>query len=237
MSFERIKTIKGKKYGYTVESFREAGKTKQRILKYHGRVDKEPVSNNCLRIPYGIYYFAQDGCGACSSEDDIQKEFDKYRRHSEKAIPELIYINLSKDKNPLPLAISSTPTFIFIGKEKMYVGEWYTFIKAYIGKEKIDSVVEAVLKEETDSRNAELQEHICAGKKYRELISLGYSKEEIRIGMGKPAKTEKELLKEKEEEERNIKIYEECDRRVKEKAACKDGVCQLPQSNANVTTT
>jgi hypothetical protein len=40
MSFERIKTIKGKKYGYKVESYREDGKIKQRILEYHGRIDK-----------------------------------------------------------------------------------------------------------------------------------------------------------------------------------------------------
>ncbi len=41
MPFERIKTIKGHQYKYLVENVRENGKTKQNILKYFGRVDKE----------------------------------------------------------------------------------------------------------------------------------------------------------------------------------------------------
>lgn len=40
MSFEIIKTIKGHRYGYKVESYRENGKIRQRILEYHGRLDK-----------------------------------------------------------------------------------------------------------------------------------------------------------------------------------------------------
>ncbi len=44
MVFERIKTVKGHQYKYEVESVRENGKIKQKIVKYLGRVDKPEVS-------------------------------------------------------------------------------------------------------------------------------------------------------------------------------------------------
>lgn len=40
MSYETIKIIKGHRYGYRVESYRIDGKIRQRILEYHGRLDK-----------------------------------------------------------------------------------------------------------------------------------------------------------------------------------------------------
>lgn len=40
MSYIRTKTVKGHEYRYLVESYREGGKVKQRILKYLGRDEK-----------------------------------------------------------------------------------------------------------------------------------------------------------------------------------------------------
>lgn len=50
MSFEKIKTIDGKKYSYTVERYREDGRTKYRILEYHG-VDKDQIKDS-FSIPF-----------------------------------------------------------------------------------------------------------------------------------------------------------------------------------------
>jgi len=51
MSYETIKIIKGHPYGYTVESYRIDGKIRQRILKYHGRLDKKRKSPDHLEVP------------------------------------------------------------------------------------------------------------------------------------------------------------------------------------------
>ncbi len=40
MAYEVIKTVKGHQYRYEVESYRENGKVKQRILKNLGRADR-----------------------------------------------------------------------------------------------------------------------------------------------------------------------------------------------------
>jgi len=53
MVFLRTKKIKGKNYYYIVESFREAGKIKQKVLMYVGTVEmmlkKLKVANEILK--------------------------------------------------------------------------------------------------------------------------------------------------------------------------------------------
>src|SRR5450759_32853 len=111
MSFETIKTIKGHKYGYTVESYREDGKTKQRILKYHGRVDKEPTPTSGIDIPDGFYYFSAEGCDGCMPEENLRGVLEPYILRGLKIT--IQYINMSKTGgNPTPIEITGTPTLI-----------------------------------------------------------------------------------------------------------------------------
>jgi hypothetical protein len=111
MAFERIKTVNGHQYKYLVENVRENGKTKQKIVKYFGRIDKPPQNTAGLTIPYGVYYFTQTNCQHCRSEDRA-REFSNQLNANIKEEIDFFYINLSKMKNPIPVPIEYTPCWV-----------------------------------------------------------------------------------------------------------------------------
>lgn len=172
MSFEIIKTIKGHKYGYTVESYREEGKNKQRILKYHGRMDKEPIGTNALTIPYGFYYFSQEECSACDSQKQVEDELGEIKRYSGEEIPQIIYVNLSKEKMPVKMYIEGTPTICGVGKTGLFfktggsVRDWAYW---HFGKKKAAKIFDAIKEEDKQKMTNILKENIRAGMKLRAL--------------------------------------------------------------------
>src|SRR5450759_277994 len=186
MSFEVIKTIKGHKYGYTVESYREDGKTKQRIIKYHGRIDKEPVISNALTIPYGFYYFTQDGCSSCDTKNAVEEELENIKRHSggEIEIPNITYVNLSKGEPPINLPIFTTPTIYEITNKGIFVcgknaiKEWVSW---RVGGKRTEEIFNSMFEEGRQKRMLEIKEHIRNGKKYKELLKMGYDMEYVDI--------------------------------------------------------
>jgi hypothetical protein len=67
--------------------------------------DKEPETANCI-IPCGLHYFSQEGCSAYESEKQVKTTFERFRRISgSNNIQDVQYINISKDKNPLPIHV------------------------------------------------------------------------------------------------------------------------------------
>ncbi len=166
-------------------------------------VGKEPKEDNCLHIPYGVYYFSQEGCSACESEKEVKRVFAQMRRISGEDIPNVQYINISKEKNPLPVFIIGTPTFIAVNSRLLYIDYGYfQWLKAIVGKEKWSAVLETAAKEDTETHMNEIKSLIAEGKKYRELCNMGYHKNDV-----------KKCIDEVKKEKLN---------------KCKDGVCPLP---------
>lgn len=64
MAFVRTKTVKGKKYRYLVENYREKGKVRQRIIEYLGSVKEEDnltVITSTKKISFEEYLNYDDG--------------------------------------------------------------------------------------------------------------------------------------------------------------------------------
>ena len=62
MAFVRTKTVKGKKYRYLVENYREEGKVRQRIIEYLGAVEDESmVTTPTKKISFEEYLNYEDG--------------------------------------------------------------------------------------------------------------------------------------------------------------------------------
>ena len=62
MAFVRTKTVKGKKYRYLVENYREEGKVRQRIIEYLGAVEDESmVTTPTKKISFEEYLSYEDG--------------------------------------------------------------------------------------------------------------------------------------------------------------------------------
>lgn len=129
MAFEVIKTIKGHKYGYKVESYRENGKTKQRILEYHGRLDKPQGESagtiaNCLSIPYGLYYFGSpDNCIFCEGKEPVEAYFNIIRGF-DSSIPVMTYIDAAKTERkdfPIPFAPIQYPSVVDVNEKYIAV--------------------------------------------------------------------------------------------------------------------
>lgn len=82
MSYETIKIIKGHKYGYKVESYRENGKIRQRIIEYHGRIDNCPAENGlctqdeCARMKANRLFWTK--CGRCIAILDAERNDKSY---------------------------------------------------------------------------------------------------------------------------------------------------------------
>lgn len=205
MSFERIKTIKGHQYKYEVESIRENGKVKQRIVKYFGRVDKNP--KNGVTIPYGFYYFSQEGCSGCYSKQGFEAFFDHIKQISGEELPQLYYIDISKDENPINLRVIGTPTVCEIGVQGLYINVGFNesdWVLWHFGDKKGREIAK-VLESEYNRQRKE---------SFKEKIRQGWNNEQLLHHFGS--------IKTKEVEKWRKEVQ-------REKAKnCKDGVCQLP---------
>lgn len=206
MAFERIKTVRGKKYKYLVENVWENGKTKQKIIKYFGRADKQPElpTTSGAIIPDGIYYFAQDSCSGCDSEEHVRKMIECFHHKAGIKIPKIFYIN-TKEANPTNITIERTPTVVVSDNGKLFVGRSlgdYGYYYHMLGRKQFEEIEEQLYEEDNGARMIKIKEHIRNGKKFRELCSMGYSPGDIRICQGEPAK--------------------------KAKGGCEDGTCPVP---------
>lgn len=211
MAFERIKIIKGHEYRYRVKSVRKNGKVRQEIVEYLGRVDKdkEQVSTGEFTIPYGLYYFAQEGCGSCMDEEELRERIELYMRRVGVTMPAIHYVNLSKMANPTGIVIVQTPTLVECDEGKLFVadsGSLPLYIQYKIGEKRFRKISRALEREDKQARTDELRNGVCAGKTFDELFLMGYGTREINACREK-------IRKEKAE-------------------GCKDGVCALPQSSA-----
>ena len=64
MAFVRTKTVKGRKYRYLVENYREKGKVRQRIIEYLGSIKEEDeymVTTSTKKISFEEYLSYDDG--------------------------------------------------------------------------------------------------------------------------------------------------------------------------------
>ncbi|MDJ0903385.1 MAG: Uma2 family endonuclease [Xenococcus sp. MO_188.B8] len=63
MAFVRTKTVKGRKYRYLVENYREKGKVRQRIIEYLGAVEDESMvtTPTTKKITFEEYLNYEDG--------------------------------------------------------------------------------------------------------------------------------------------------------------------------------
>lgn len=203
MTFKRIKTVGGHKYEYLVENVREDGKVKQKIVKYLGRVDKQTDNTQSLSIPYGLYYFAQDNCQYCNSEIEAVDFFNTVSRILEIDLPKVQYINISKEKIPVPISFSGVPTVIECNKKGVFVGPLInvfgeSWLSWRVGSDKMRYYIDKYSEEQNFTKKEEIKQHIREGKKYRELYTM-YGK--------------RELIK-------------ECQNEVKEEK-CKNGICPI----------
>jgi hypothetical protein len=227
MSFETIKTIKGHKYGYTVESYREDGKTKQRILKYHGRVDKEPTPTSGIDIPDGFYYFSAEGCDGCMPEENLRGVLEPYILRGLKIT--IQYINMSKTGgNPTPIEITGTPTLIDVCGGKLWVGVSNSALPHYLayklGGKNYEEISKAVAEERTRADIKKMLKVI-----FTEKTKGGHSvgkRQRNRIHKKYPDFPQEEISR----------LFTEVDIETPMiPARCKDDVCTT--SNTKVTTT
>lgn len=252
MAFERIKTVKGKKYKYLVENVRENGKVKQKIVKYLGRADKEPVKPNVegFTIPYGFYYLSQEYCSNCDSKENVEEDCknlrDVIKQITGEDIPQIQYVNLTNEDNPMPIHMMSfgTPAVFYCGERGVYfntgIGTWYYLTRWLFGKEASDKIHEIFMTKADRERREyfdTIRKMIRDGTTNKEFKELGFDNEIIR-DLRKEIKEEKMTSEEKEDRRKQI-IQKEKERldKLNGEDECKDGVCPLPSSNANVTTT
>ncbi len=133
-----------------------------------------------VQVPFGLYYFTEDGCPYCLWEEDVQEILDDFKKLSGVDFPELQYINISKE-NPMPFVIQGTPTIIFchevtgifisVGSE--CVLEWLQFL---LGKDRFRELRMARDK-------GIVKKYVLAGKKPKELRKMGYDSELVETCM------------------------------------------------------
>lgn len=253
MAFERIKTVKGKQYKYLVENVRENGKVKQKIVKYLGRADKEPVKPNVegYTLPYGFYYLSQEQCSNCDSKEAVEEDFTNLRgvikQFTGEDVPQVQYVNLTNEDNPMPIHMMSlgTPSLFYCGEEGVYfnsgnIGIWYYWTTWMFGKETADKIHEVFMTKDMRERKEyfdTIRKMIRDGTTNKEFKEMGFDNDIIR-DLRKEIKDEKMTSEEKENRRKQI-IQKEKERldKLNGEGECKDGVCPLPSSNANVTTT
>lgn len=189
-------------------------------------VEEEKEKNGGLFIPYGIYYFSQDGCGNCRPETEVRRIIEDWLGIAGETMPPLRYINLSHEENDTHIQVYNTPTLIesrpgglFTGSSSLIIepwGEWH------FGAEEFKKIEEKWLengrkkdKEKHNITMEEIRKLVGEGKKFRELVGMGYEKKDV-----------KTCLDEVKSERKKGKSNEPID--VKEsKESCEAGVCSV----------
>ncbi len=231
MVFERIITVSGHQYKYLVMNVREGKKIRQKTIKYLGRVDKGHEQGE-LDSPYGLYYFAQDNCDVCETKEQVEHSLMGFQRViKDEILPRLRYVNLSRDKNPLNINISATPTAIEITHTKIFKGhDFYgLYDNAWLawryGEKRAEEIKEASMaawKQEQE----DIIQHIREGKDGKWLKKKGYNELDI-LTARKHVRQEKAWERHKLKRAKQIKEYEEW-KRKEELKKCEGGACQLP---------
>lgn len=216
MVFERIITVNGHQYKYLVMNVRDGNKVRQKTIKYLGRVDKGHEQGE-LDSPYGLYYFAQDNCGACETKEQVEHSLRGFQRViKDETLPKLHYVNLSQDKNPLNIKISATPTAIEITQTKIFIGhDFYgmfdnTWLAWRYGEKRAKEIKDAS-QTNWEQEQKDLIKHIRDGKDGKWLKKKGYN--------------ELDILSARESARRE-KYWER--KRLEEQEKCEGGACQLP---------
>ena len=198
MAFERIKTVNGHKYRYLVKNVREDGKVKQKIVRYLGRIDKEP--EQFLKIYYGFYYYAQDNCSACWEKQEVEKLMKDFSRFSGVKFPDIKYINLSTTENPLPINVEATPTIIECSEKGICIcNRLWDWLFWKIGRDQAINVEDKYYEELDEKKKQEIKEDLINGMKIRALTKKH---------------SDKGLIK-------------ECMQELEDEKKCKNGICAL----------
>ncbi len=154
MSFERIKTVKGHQYKYLVENYREAGKNKQRILKYYGRVDKpefQILNNQKEMLKYLVLKENHTG----GWDDEKRPEPELFKLNMKQAISKYLAPKLLKQKAKIYFKLTKDFSLIrdltefeiyeqilFIEKlDNMTLEEFTNYTKERIEKVKLEPAI------------------------------------------------------------------------------------------------
>ena len=204
---------------------RDGNKVKQKTIKYLGRVDKGHEQGE-LDSPYGLYYFAQDHCDACETKEQVEHSLMGFQRViKDEILPKLHYVNLSRDKNPLNIKISATPTAIEITHTKIFRGhDFYgmfdnTWLAWRYGEKRAKEIKEAVQADWKQEQNDIIQ-HIRDGKDGKWLKKKGYNELDI-------CSARRSVRLEKKWKRHDLKKAESM-KRWEEQKKCEGGACQLP---------